>query len=165
MKMLRSGFSVAELMVGVVVTAIVILMVGAIGTIAVQSYNNLRNQSGVYNDAQFALQLVREAVRQSSTTPSIAGSSLTIVTASCPNIHFYIQGASLVYDHNCASSPTVIADPIISNVTGLTFTACNSTSNPCSTPVNGQVIQVALSGTKHGVSFNYTIDATGRNPW
>ena len=60
-----------ELMIGILVSGIVVLMVAALGTMAYQSYNNLRHQSGIYNDSQFALQLIREAVRHSTSAPPI----------------------------------------------------------------------------------------------
>jgi len=153
----KRGFSLIELLIGIIVAGIVILMISAVGTIAYQSYNNLRNQSGVYNDSQFALQLIREGIRQSTSVPTIAGTCLTIVTAASTKYYYTMTSGttkSLVYGSNACSSAT--NEPIISGVTSTGFVFTPS--------VTGQLVTVALSGTKNGVSFNYSMSAMRRNP-
>jgi type II secretory pathway pseudopilin PulG len=138
-------------MVGIVVAAIVILMVGTLGSIAYKSYNDLRKHSDVYNDEQFALQMIREAVRQSTSTPTTpTANSLAIVTANCSNLRFYTQGTtSLVYDRTCNGIINT-AVPIISGVSGIVFAPT----------VSGQLVTIAFSGTKAGVTFNYSLNGT-----
>ena len=147
MKMLKGGVTLTELLVGVVVAAIVVLMVGAIGTIAVKSYNDLRKKSDVYNDAQFALQLIREAVRQSTSAPAIPAANCLQVAVGAANTFFYIQGIDLVYGSvSCASA---VNKPIITGVTGLVFTPDVG---------NLPLVIVTLSGTKAGASFDYSLN-------
>jgi prepilin-type N-terminal cleavage/methylation domain-containing protein len=160
----QKGFSLVELLVGILVAAIVVLAIGAIGTIAFQSYNGMRNNIGVYNDSQFALQLIREGVRESTTIPGAVPGSLNLNTAGmesinggCTTLHFYIQGGTdLVYDHACGGSPLIMGDPIIKDVSELEFTP---------TLESGQLVKVILKGKKNGQTFNYLIYVTGRNSW
>lgn len=154
----KKGFTLVELLAGVIVGGIVVLMVAALGTIVYKSYNGLRNQSGVFNDSQFALQLIREGVRQSTAAPTTGSSTINIVTAACSKLNFYIQGSNLVYDYTCTNPSTGVtttknADTIISGVTSLVFTP-NVTALP--------LVSVTLSGVKYGVTFNYSIYALRR---
>ncbi|MEI6437986.1 MAG: prepilin-type N-terminal cleavage/methylation domain-containing protein [Candidatus Omnitrophota bacterium] len=155
MKIVRAGkrgFTLAELMVGIVVGLIVILMAAALGSIATGSYRNLRSRADVYNDTQFALQMIRENVRQSSASPTVASNSLTLVTDQCSNVHFYIPSGSstLVYDSTCGGT-TKTAVTLISNVT--VFTPDISAL---------PLVRVTLSGSKNGVAFNYLMSASRR---
>jgi prepilin-type N-terminal cleavage/methylation domain-containing protein len=171
----QRGFSLAELLVGIIVAAIVILMISAIGTIAYKAYNNLRTNSGFYNDSQFALQLVREAVRQSTKLPSVNGSCLTTFAGVAQNpTYFYTmpQGAptSFFRSSDACYSTTVSSENIFKGVPNLAFTICgNNISFPgipaCNPVVAGQVLQIALSGSKNGQNFSFLISATGRNVW
>lgn len=140
----KSGFSLTELLVSLVITGIIVLMLGAMSNVAFLTYKNLRNRSGVYNDSQFALQLIRENVRQSTTNPTYVNGCLTVVTSS-NTFNFYVSGNSLVYSKGsggCVAPYT----PIISGVTNLVFTP-NVNSLP--------LVTVTLSGQKNNVSFNY----------
>lgn len=149
MRIGNKGFSLSELIVGMVVAAIVILMVGAIGTIAYKSYKELREISDVYADAHSALQMVRENVRQATTTPVIAGSCLTLtVFGSTKSIH--TQGNNLVYGNSCGATTSTL----IANMTNLVFTPS----------LAGEVVTLALSGEKAGVDIGYSIKAKRRNP-
>ena len=169
MKTCSKGITLVELLVGLMVAAIVILTIGAIGTIAGKSYNDLRNKSGVYNDSMFALELIRENVRQAQTIVLISGrfSRLMLKTAMCTNINYYIQrdpaGFRLVYDSVCGSTVHA-ATPIITGVQGLVFNLTPVTSSFVVQGVsfNRYMLRVNLSGTNAGVTFNYTINVLRR---
>jgi prepilin-type N-terminal cleavage/methylation domain-containing protein len=166
----KKGFSLVELLASIIVGGIVILMVAALGTIATKSYKGLRNNSGVYNDSQFALQLIREGVRQSLTpgptvvsSVTLANNSIQMATATCSKLRFYVIGTTLYYDRTCGAlnNNNLL---LISGVTN--FIPCNSSSSnpPCTSPVTGQLIGVTLSGVNSGNNYSYTIYATRRNP-
>jgi prepilin-type N-terminal cleavage/methylation domain-containing protein len=139
----HKGFTLAELLIGLIVALIVTLMVGALANIAYKSYFDLRNKSGVFNDVQFALQLLEENVRQSSSAPTFASNCLTVVTSTGTRI-FYINSNNFVFSTSCGSATNT---PIIKGVTNLVFTPDLS---------NLPLIKVALSGIKNGVTFNYS---------
>ena len=160
MKKCAMGFTLTELIVGIVVAAIVVLMVGAIGTIAIQSYNDLRQRSNVYNDSQSALQLIRETVRQSTSVPSVSvvnsNNCLTVPVGVVTN-YIHGQGTGLVRDLVYGSSCANVGSTLISGVT-VTGPAFFLPS------VSGQVVTIVLNGTKSGVTFNYTLSTARRNP-
>ena len=149
----KRSFTLTELLAGIAVAAIAILTVGAIGTFSFKTYKDLRNQSSVYNDAQFALELIRESVRQSTSAPVVAGTCLT-VTGSAGTLYFYknAAGTSLVYGSAACSSVT--NKIIISGVTTLVFTPS----------ISSNLVTVILSGSKSNIPFNFTIKAMRRNP-
>ena len=154
MNVCKRGFSLMELLIGLVIATIVTLMVGALANIAFKSYNDLRKQSDVYNDSQFALQMIREGVRQSSSAPSVSvvggNNCLTVIKPSVTN-YFYIKGSNFVYSSTACDSLT--NTPIIKSVTSLVFTPS----------ISGNLVTAVLSGTKSGVSFSYSIKTARRN--
>ena len=133
-----------EILIGLVVATVIILMVGALSKVAFKSYSDLRKRADVYNDAQFALNLIRESVRQSTAAPTYTSNCLKIVTTASGTNYFYISGTSLVYSGTCGSATN---KPTISGVTNLVFTPDVSAL---------PLVKVALSGTKNGATFNFT---------
>ncbi len=158
----NKGLSLVELMVGLIVTGIIVLMVAALGSLAYKSYNGLRSNSGVYNDSQFALQIIREAVRRSTGAPTTPTSTcLEVPVTSTTNDYFYRNGTnSLIYSITgpCGNTTSATNRTIISaGVTNLTFTP-NVSALP--------LVNVILSATnKNGATlYSYSIYVTRRNP-
>ena len=60
------GFSLVELQVALVVSAIMILAVAGIAHISSAAYSQLRRESEVYADFGYAMKMMRNRVRQSS---------------------------------------------------------------------------------------------------
>lgn len=162
----KKGFSLIELLMGVIVAAIVVLMVAALGNISYQSYSSLRSKADVYTDAQFALQLMHESIRQSS-------SATLLPTAQCLSNCCLTAGGKYYYAYPNANV-NANYDWVYSSV------ACNSSSNtvidkslpnngfPASGSVftltpSGSLMTVVLGGTKNNVSFSYTMSASRRN--
>jgi Tfp pilus assembly protein PilW len=155
--MLKQGFTITELMVGIVVGAIVVLTIVAIGQVATSSYAQLRNRSSANDDAQFAIDLVTDSVRRSERPAVLSGSCLQVDdTNDLVNNpkNFYANGNSLLYGTNACGNPTNTETPIITGVMGLAFTP----------NVTGQLVHVVLSGTKSGITFTLSGDAKRRNP-
>lgn len=162
MKMRQKGFTLVELVVAIVITAIVVLMAAYIGSVASVSYHDLYNKSNVYADSQSALNLIRESVRQSLgpaegayQLPTVTGGNcLTVtvpITGGTTTTSIHINGTSLVYGSSCGS----VTSTLISNVTNLVFTP-NVSGLP--------LVTAALSGSKKGVNFSYSISVIRRNP-
>jgi Tfp pilus assembly protein PilW len=149
MKAGRQAFSLTELLAGLVVGAIMILMIGAIGTIAAKSYKDLENRSGSDSDAQFALEAIRSAVRLSQAVPT-GGTTLRIDSGH----RFYLQGTNLFYE-NTEASPTTVR--VLTGISSLNFTV--------TPPVSGStLVTVNLRYTKAGVVNNYDLVIARRNP-
>src|SRR5438128_384808 len=157
MKYNKTAFTLTEMLVVLVISAIIAMMVSAMSTVAAKAYNDLRNQSGIYNDSQFALQLIREAVRRSYTTiPSPSSTCLTVPLTSTTTDYFYSQGAgNLIFGVTACGDTTATTNrTILSGVTNLVFTPS----------LTGSMVSVTLSGKKNNASFSYSISATRRNP-
>ncbi|MCA9394146.1 MAG: prepilin-type N-terminal cleavage/methylation domain-containing protein [Candidatus Omnitrophica bacterium] len=60
------GFTLTELQVALVISAIMILAVAAISQISSRAYSKLRQESEVYADLGFAMKMMRNRVRESS---------------------------------------------------------------------------------------------------
>jgi prepilin-type N-terminal cleavage/methylation domain-containing protein len=144
MLMRKKGFSLAELLAGMVVGAIVILMISAMATISAKSYKDLQDRSASDSDAQFAIDSIRSAVRQSSAVPSVSGTTLTIDS----NHRFVFSGNNLSYQ---IISPASTAR-ILSGVSAVSFTVSGSS-----------LITVVLNYTKAGVAYSYSIEAARRS--
>ncbi len=146
--MRRQGFTLTELMVGLVVGAIVILLIFAIGQVGTSFYSQLRSRSGVYDDAQFVIDFISGAVRRAASVP-------TLPTVHCLQVdtkYFYITGGNLVY--GTASCGSSVNTAMITGVTGLVFDA----------GIYGQRVHVELSGVKGRTAFALSGDAMRRNP-
>jgi prepilin-type N-terminal cleavage/methylation domain-containing protein len=110
----HNGFSLTELMLGLLIGAIVILMIGSLSQVSVASYQKLRGEGGANDDAYHALDQIQREVRQTTGSISVSGgSSLTVGT-----YRFYIQGNSLVYDD---SSTGAFTQPLIFGICNLAF--------------------------------------------
>jgi prepilin-type N-terminal cleavage/methylation domain-containing protein len=146
--MRHQGFTLSELLIGIVIGAIVILMIFAMGEIASSSYSQLRSKSGVYDDAQYAIDLISGSVRRAAAAPTIPSAHCLKVDAN----YFYVSGGnSLVYGTVSCTSAT--NKPIITGVTGLAF-------DPV---LDGQLVHIDFGGTKSGVQFALSADAMRRN--
>lgn len=65
MKHNTHGFTMMELLIGILISSILVLMVGAISSISLRSYERMRQEAEVFNDAFHALSLIKHAVRNS----------------------------------------------------------------------------------------------------
>lgn len=167
MRVDNKAFTFTEILVVLVITAIVVLMIGAMATLSYKFYNGLRTQSDTYNSSLWALQLMRENVRQAS-SGTLGVPSAGCLTAGSDNFYLSGDGNSFIYGRGCGSSPCVSgnctgSEPIITcSNSGLTFTPTNT---PGSRLV-GVVFQTKnnLKCTSNGVAFSYTISVARRNP-
>jgi MSHA biogenesis protein MshO len=162
MIMNHKGFSLVEILITLIVSTIVVLMVASLGTMAYKSYKGLRSNSDVYNDSQYALQVIREAVRQSFTTiPATSSTCLTVPTSAATNDYFYSNGTTgFIFGVTaCGNTASASNKTIISGVTNLAFTPTVTSTN-----MESQLVTVTLSGSKNGLTFNYSMNVTRRNP-
>ncbi|MBF0483408.1 MAG: prepilin-type N-terminal cleavage/methylation domain-containing protein [Candidatus Omnitrophica bacterium] len=147
MKIWNKGFSLVEFMAGLAVCAIVILMMVSMGTIALKSYKDLENKSGLNSDTQFPQDAIRAVVRGSQTVPIIAGGGSSLIVDSS---RFYLSGTNLMYE-NTAVSPT----KTVRILTGI--------SAPVFTVSGTSLVTVRLQYTKAGTAYDYLIEADRRN--
>lgn len=63
---IQAGFSLVELQVALIISAIMILAVAGISHISGTTYNKLRRKSDVYADLGYTMKLIRNRVRASS---------------------------------------------------------------------------------------------------
>ncbi len=142
----RLAFTFTELLIGVVVGAIILLSLAAIGQMSWGTYGDLRRKSGVYNDIQFVQDLITGSVRVAINPLGITSGCLQVDTA-----YFHISGADFVYGASCGG----VTSPIISGVTGLALDLTGSTASQA---------HVQISGAKDGVVFAKDFYASRRCP-
>jgi prepilin-type N-terminal cleavage/methylation domain-containing protein len=63
---IKKGFTLAELLVTMVISAVLILMVGAISQIAFSSHDQIRKEGDVYSDLFYGLSRMNFSVRKAS---------------------------------------------------------------------------------------------------
>ncbi len=138
----RRGFTLGEMLVGLLVSAIVCLMVGAIGSIGVKSYQDFVQRSSKDSDLYFAIESIRSAVRHTHVTPTVNGTTLTIDTQR----QFVFDGTHLLYVVNG------VANRVLSNISSVSWNIVGSV-----------YINIELNYTKAGKVFHGVVKATRRN--
>lgn len=149
MKTMKWGFTLVELLVGLVVGAVLVLIVGVISQVSVGSHERLRREAEVYNDLFYGFNLIKHSVRNGLIVSADGANN----TLTADNFIFRASpgnSSNLIY--------TKISDnsnyTIISGVTGLNFDVDGS---------NDPLIVLNLSGQKDRVNFNLTTEVMGRN--
>ena len=71
----REGFTYIELMIGLIIGAVLILMIGAISSIGNASFDKAMKESSVYNDAFSGLNLIKFFGRKSHTMITTSNAS------------------------------------------------------------------------------------------
>lgn len=67
----KRGLTLTELIIGLAIGVILILMIGGISSICQSSFENLRKESGVYNDVFYGLNLIKFSVRKAQGTINV----------------------------------------------------------------------------------------------
>lgn len=149
MKKMKRGFTLVELLVGLVIGAVLVLIVGVISQTSFGSHERLRREAEVYSDIFYGFNLIKHSVRNGLIV-SADGANNTITA---DNFIFRVSpgnSGNLIY--------TKISDnsnhTIISGVAGLNFEVDDS---------NEPLIALNLSGQKDRVNFNLTAEAMQRN--
>jgi prepilin-type N-terminal cleavage/methylation domain-containing protein len=75
----KRGFTLAELLITMIISAVLILMVGFLSQIAFSSHEQIKNEADVYSDLFYGLSrisfLARKAIKLEPGAPSAAGTS------------------------------------------------------------------------------------------
>lgn len=138
----QRAFTLSEFLVGLLVSAIVCLMVGAIGTIGVQSYQDFRSRSSVDQDMSFAIESIRSAIRHTHAVPVVSGTTLTIDSQR----QFVFDGTHLSYIVNGVSNR------VLSNISLVSWNISGS-----------RYIHIQLHYTKAGKNYHGVAKALRRN--
>lgn len=137
------AFTLTEFIIGLIVAAILILMVGVISQTANDSYNALNKEARVFGDLSYGLDLVEKSVRKAQTV-SVDTLNKTLTT---DNIIFQKNNSDFIYSDTTDNSNHTI----MSGVNILNFTP------------NGRLINVTIEGEKDNEPFNITSSVTRRN--
>jgi prepilin-type N-terminal cleavage/methylation domain-containing protein len=68
----KNGFSLAEMLISIVVASVLILMVGILATAAGTSFNRVNKQQQIFNDISYGFKLVQNKVRVSTGISKVA---------------------------------------------------------------------------------------------
>jgi hypothetical protein len=153
-----AGFTIVELIVGLVIGTILILIIAAMSNITLGSYERIRKEAQVYQDVFRGFELMKHSCRNldHAVDPVMVGNTITFGTR-----RFWINGQDFVYtDPNGDHA-------IISGVNELAFNffcgqdAAGNWIVPCIGA--STIFHVTLSGVKDTVRFTLSTDITRRN--
>jgi prepilin-type N-terminal cleavage/methylation domain-containing protein len=154
----NQGFTLTEVIVGLVIGGVILLTICVISGTAFSSSENLRREAEVYNDVFFGFNLMNYACRN-ATTIAVDRVNMTLTFGNSTfrtrnNRDFIYSDAG--GDH-----------AIISEVNNLNFSfQCldaggNWSNNNCSNA--SRIFRIILSGDKNAVVFNFSNDIARRN--
>jgi len=156
---MKRGFTLAELIIGMLISSILILTVGVISGTAVTSYEKLRKEAQAYDDLYYGVDLIERSVRRAESV-SWGSNTLTLGmwdnTTNPPQPYsaiFQNNGNSLTYKRDSRSSDA--PDIVMQGVSNLTFAP-----NP---PTNTTLFNATLNGTKDNIVFTRSISVMRRN--
>ena len=159
------GFSLIEFQVGILISAILVLTIGVLSSMAQSSYAKISKEETVFNDAAYAFKLMQNKIR-SSTSMSVKGNPTNPPWKSSQLLFRYSQvvggietfpeGAFGLYQANGSTTVDLVYMPdtsksakevLMSLKAGQTFSFTLSN-------ITTQSLTVQLSGTKSGIPFD-----------
>lgn len=144
--MARRGFSLVELLLALLIGGIIVLMIGALSSSGLDSYNRTRGQAGVYNELAYSRDRIDRGIRRAHlVTVDTVNNRITI-----DNDRYQRDGNDLAYFNITAGTRHVL----IGQVTNLSFIPSNPLVN---------LYRFTISGRKDAVDFNQTFNVTRRN--
>jgi len=156
---IKKGFTLAELLVTMVISAVLILMVGAISQIAFSSHDQTRKEGDVYSDLFYGLSRMSFSVRKASTLsldntwPLPWVSNMLIVDNSAFGLYRPVGGKIKFVFVPDKTNPGV-RENIIEDLDTMSFAFI----------LNGKSVNVNVQGTKDNEQFNISnFVATRRN--
>jgi prepilin-type N-terminal cleavage/methylation domain-containing protein len=149
------AFTLVELLVSITISAILILMIVHISSIAFASHSKMRRDSQVYAEVFSVFSFVEHALRNTySVGVDLTGNRLT-----ADGKTFYASAGSFIFQEGG------VDNHLIDGVNGLNFAfACDPVSGiwgTCS-PASS-IFRVSLSGTKDNQPFDISTDIVRRN--
>ena len=163
----KRAFTLTELLVGLIICAIIILIIGSIAGIAMQSYEKARSESEVYNDLiYYGIELIKNSVRQAH--------SVTIATASSlPGTQegTWINPVLIADNHAFAvfqpadkqtKDLVFLADKNLPNARNIILFAAEDI-NLVLVQESGSLYNITIQGSKRRNSFDLSTSITKRN--
>ena len=164
-----NGFSLIELLIGILIAAILILTVGVLSSIAGSTFNKLNSEQQTHNDISYGLKLMQNRVR--------GAQSLVSKLSTKPNPP-WVNQEELIADNaafgiyqvagNAQKDFVYLADKTDESKREIIFSSPDGNlgwtvnCNPNCTAATSVV--VTISGTKNKVPFNMGTTILRRNP-
>jgi prepilin-type N-terminal cleavage/methylation domain-containing protein len=166
--MRTKAFTLAELLVTMIISAILVLMVGFLSQIAMGSHNQIRKEGDVYTDLFDGFNLLTYSVRNASTV-GVANMTKELTLVSNLTSHQYnrtfknYNNTVFEYiDHLDHDKESII----IGGVSGLNFNfLCDkdASGNWLACTPTSRIFHITLTGTKDKEPLNLVTDVTRRN--
>lgn len=134
-----TGFTLTELLVGLVVGGILILMIGVLSNISLGSYEKMRKEAEVYNDLYYCINLMKHSIRAAKTVNADVNNNILTTD----NFVFKKNNTDFICTDTTIHSDNIL----VRGVTDLNFTLGN--------PSN-KLITINLRGKKDKVDFNFS---------
>ncbi len=158
----QRGFTLVELLSGLVIGLIVILTLGIISTISQRSYQKILRESNLYSDVAYGFKMMQNRVRTASSTSistpggvwqgdrlNISGQAFGICQADASATQNFVYMSTA--DANC-TNPEVILSVASTDTLGLTFATA------------GTSITARISGSKSNMPFDMSTTIDRRAP-
>lgn len=174
----KSGFSLVELLVSIIVASILILTISVLSGTANSSFNKLNSEQQIYNDISYGFKLLQNKVRVASSiavgdrlSPWISGQHFLIDSGVFGLCQYSFSAGqcqaggtqtALVYDDG-VKQDTILRVPS-SGTIALTFPAA-LTSTSVTISISGNIIISGLTpDSQDNIPFNVQTTAMRRNP-
>ena len=165
--MYRKGFSLVELLIGIVIGAILVLTIGVLSSVSLGSYNRFSKESEVYNDIYYGFKLIQNRIHANKvsivTNPGAPWKSDKIViTGTTERFGLYQPTGSNSIElirfpdatETLNNREIIFSIPINSQWANPTLTVTPS----------GNTFAINLQGTKDNLPFNLSTTILMRNP-
>jgi len=166
LRMMKKGFTLTEMIIGMLITSILILTIGVMSSTGISSYSKLRKQAEAYNEIYSAVSFIEHSVRGAKNI-SLADNTLTAKGLKDPSNLIYDCTITrvdpdnnlmynLIYNDTLGHTSTIVND-----VANLTISPSNDFSNDklLNATINGTII---LDGNKPS-NFSLPFSVMRRN--
>ncbi len=170
----RSGFSLVELLISLIVAAILVLTAGSLSSISLTAYNKEMNKQGIYNDLSYGLKLLRNRFRNAEASSVSKNTAAGNVWVGQTLLEIENQAFGIYQLNNSSPREFVfLADKsnqnkreVLLSVPGSDFSwtvECDPSDCGASGP-GPKAVTVKFDGTKNKYPFHMETTVTRRNP-
>lgn len=150
--MKKKGFTLTEMIIGMLITSILILTIGVMSSTGVSSYSKLGKQAEAYNDLYFGVDLIERSIRRAHTVSV----DTTQNTLTVDSFIFKADNGDLVYIDTANANKRNV---IVSGATNLQFVPTNPSVGLYKAIINDSI----KLDEKNTIDLNVSVNVMRRN--
>jgi len=150
--MMEKGFTLTELIIGMLIASILILTIGVMSGVGISSYNKLSKQAEAYNDLYFGVDLIERSIRRAHTVSV----DTTQNTLTVDSFIFKADNGDLVYIDTANANKRNV---IVSGATNLQFVPTNPSTNLYKATISDSI----RLDEKNTIDLNVSVNVMRRN--